>query len=39
MNDKITSILEKYDASNKAIQELKDKINGFGLSKEILELI
>lgn len=32
-------ILKKHDASNKAIQELKDKINGFGLSKEILELI
>ncbi len=38
LKDELT-ILKKYDASNKAIQELKDKINGFGLSKEILELI
>lgn len=38
LKDELT-ILKKHDASNKAIQELKDKINGFGLSKEILELI
>lgn len=38
LKDELT-ILKKYDASNKAIQELKDKINGFGLSNEILELI